>query len=67
MVLQSQALKVRSVKILQMERQNAENVAHAIVTDAIAENATPTETATTPRICKLIKLRKMCKLKMKHP
>jgi hypothetical protein len=67
MVLQSQALKVRSVKILQMERQNAENVAHAIVTDAIAENATPTATATTLRIRKLIKLRKMFKLKMKHP
>jgi hypothetical protein len=67
MVLQSQVLKARSVKILQMERQNAENVAPAIVMAAIAENAIPTATATTPRICKRIKLRKMFKRMMKHP
>jgi hypothetical protein len=34
---------------------------------AIAENAAPTATATTPKICKLIKLRKMFKFKKKHP
>ncbi len=66
MALPSQDLKVKSVKILQMERQNAENVAPAIVMDAIAENAAPTATATTPKIYKLIKLRKMYKLKKKH-
>jgi hypothetical protein len=66
MALQSQDLKVKSVKILQMERQNAENVAPAIVMDAIAENVAPTATATTQRICKLIKLCKMFKLKKKH-
>jgi hypothetical protein len=66
MALPSQDLKVKSVKILQMERQNAENVAPAIVMAAIAENAAPTATATTPKICKLIKLRKMFKLKKNH-
>ena len=66
MVLPSQDLKVKSVKILQMERQNAENVAPAIVMDVIAENATPSAMATTPKIYKLIKLRKMFKLKKKH-
>jgi hypothetical protein len=62
MVLQIQVRKAKSVKILPMERQNAKNVAPAIVMDVIAENATPTATVTamaTPlKICKLIKLRK---------
>jgi hypothetical protein len=66
MALQSQVLKVKSVKILQMERQNAENVAPAIVMAAIAENATPTATATTPKIYKVSKLRKKCQPKKKH-
>jgi hypothetical protein len=61
MALQIQALKVKSVKILPMARQNAENVAPAIVMGVIAENATPTATVTemaTPlKISKLIKLR----------
>ena len=66
MALPSQDLKVKSVKILQMERQNAENAAPAIVMDVIAENVTPTAMAITPKICKPIKLRKMFKLKKKH-
>jgi hypothetical protein len=66
MALQSQILKVKSVKILQMEHQNAENVAPAIVMDVIAENATPTATVTTRKIYKPIKLRKMFKLKKTH-
>ena len=58
--------QVKSVKILQMERQNAENVAPAIVMAAIAENATPTATATTPKIYKMNKLRMKCRPKKKH-
>jgi hypothetical protein len=57
---------VKSVKILQMERQSADNVAPAIVMDVNAENATPTATATTRKIYKPIKLRMMFKLKKTH-
>ena len=66
MALQSQILKVKSVKIPQMEHQNAENVAPAIVMDVIAENATPTATVTTRKIYKPIKLCKMFKHKKTH-
>jgi hypothetical protein len=67
MAPQTQPLKVKSVKTLPMERQNAENAARVIVMDVTAENATPTTTATLLRICKLIRLRKKCQPKKKHP